>query len=283
MNAYAIIHFGENIKYIELEIYFILNLRKYTKNDILYFYSINDTPKKYLKIFEKICTKVIPYDDKDITYNIKFSSSYKRNFNPLRTCNFIFAYKLEQYKKICIMESDIIVNRKCDDVFKLNAPAILVFLGEEIPHKMLSNMEISHLKDNLLKNCDEKSITNGGVMLIEPSINTFNILKSNIKLVVDNNCKFPNEVLFMLSHRKIYQLPVIYNFIHFKLKVDKWRSILEDGKVTFLHFCTTDYRAIDIYKENYLGKINNKFKKKMLLKLFKIYKKWVRIIDKLLY
>tara|TARA_B100000242_G_C42841568_1_gene390849 strand:+ start:240 stop:434 length:195 start_codon:yes stop_codon:yes gene_type:complete len=64
------------------------------------------------------------------------------------------------------MESDIIVNRKCDDVFKLNAPAILAFLGEEIQDKMLSNMEISYLKDNLLKKCDEKSITNGGVMLI---------------------------------------------------------------------------------------------------------------------
>ena len=50
--TYALIHFGNNPKYLELEIYFLLNLRKYTKYDITYLYSINDTPSIYHHIIK---------------------------------------------------------------------------------------------------------------------------------------------------------------------------------------------------------------------------------------
>ena len=40
--TYALIHFGNNPKYLELEIYFLLNLRKYTKYDITYLYMLSN-------------------------------------------------------------------------------------------------------------------------------------------------------------------------------------------------------------------------------------------------
>ena len=47
-NAFAIIHFGKNPVYLELELYFFKMLRQYTNNDILYLYSLNDTPKSFV-------------------------------------------------------------------------------------------------------------------------------------------------------------------------------------------------------------------------------------------
>jgi hypothetical protein len=93
-NAYATIHFGSNPVYLELELYFFIMLRKYTTNDILYLYSVTDTPKYFVDAVRPFVTDVVPYDDTGITYNVKFESGYT-NFNTLRTCNFIFAYNLE--------------------------------------------------------------------------------------------------------------------------------------------------------------------------------------------
>jgi len=36
MNAFVLIHFGDKTKYLELEILFCINLRKYTDHDIIY-------------------------------------------------------------------------------------------------------------------------------------------------------------------------------------------------------------------------------------------------------
>ena len=44
MYAFSLIHFGDKLKYLELEIYLVIMLRKHTKYDIIYLYSINDTP-----------------------------------------------------------------------------------------------------------------------------------------------------------------------------------------------------------------------------------------------
>ena len=130
MNAFVIIHFGDKIKYLELEIYFVKNLRENTKNDIIYLYSITDTPKIFVDTMSKYCNRVIPYDDNNITYNIDFSSFYS-HFNLLRGCNFIFAYKLIEYRKICIIESDMMIMKNIDDIFELKEPAVLLFQEAE--------------------------------------------------------------------------------------------------------------------------------------------------------
>ena len=101
MYAFVLIHFGNEIKYLEYELYFFMNLKNNTKHDIIYLYSINDTPKEFVDTVKKINIKTIGYDDKNITYNIQYNSVYE-HFNTLRTCNFMFSYLLLEYKKICI-------------------------------------------------------------------------------------------------------------------------------------------------------------------------------------
>lgn len=86
--AFVMVHFGDKPKYLELEIYLSIMLRKNSKNDIIYLYSITDTPKLFINIMKKYCTHVIPYDDNNITYNIKNFTSIYQHFNTLRTCNF---------------------------------------------------------------------------------------------------------------------------------------------------------------------------------------------------
>ena len=89
--AFATIHFGSNPVYLELELYFFKMLRQNTSHDILYLYSVNDTPPAFVEAVRPLVTDVIPYDDKHITYDVTFNSGYS-NVNTLRTCNFIFAY-----------------------------------------------------------------------------------------------------------------------------------------------------------------------------------------------
>ena len=142
-------------------------------------YSVNDTPDKFIKIVKKYC-KVIPYDDNNITYNItEFKSSYT-NFNTLRTCNFLFAYQLTQYKKICIIESDMIILKNMDSIFELNTPSILTYYE----NKILENDSIEIDKKITLSECNKISKANGGIMLIEPSIPIYNLLLKNIKYII---------------------------------------------------------------------------------------------------
>ena len=206
MHAFVIINFCKNPKYLEYEIYFLLNLKKNTKNDILYLYSINDTPPKYIEIIKKYCTKVIPYDDNGITYNIEqnYQSVYQ-HFNTLRTCNFMFAYKLIEYKKICLLESDMIILKNIDDIFDLKAPSVYFYKNKNIFENTLVENN-----NNFLYECKNSSI-NGGTMLIKPSLSKYKLLLKNIKNIIQNNCTFPNESLFIISNKNFYHMPFKYN------------------------------------------------------------------------
>ena len=85
MHAYALIHFGNNPKYLELEIYFIKNLQRNTVYDIIYLYSVADTPQKYVDIIESLSVKTVPYDDTGITYNINHKN-INIDRNPIIIC-----------------------------------------------------------------------------------------------------------------------------------------------------------------------------------------------------
>lgn len=252
MYAFVIIHFGNNIKYLELELYMIINLRKCTKYDIIYMYSVNDTPDKFIKIIKKYCT-IIPYNDDNITYNITdFKSSYT-NFNTLRTCNFLFVYQLIKYEKICIIESDMIILKNIDNIFNLNTPSILTYYNN---NKILENNIIKINQINILNECDKVSKCNGGIMLIKPSISIYNKLIENIKKIIEKKCIYPNETLFLLSYKKIYNLPFYFNGIKYYL--DKFVKNNKD-KLYIIHF-NGKYKYIDYIKDNYLKDIKNKYK-----------------------
>lgn len=260
-NAFVIIHFGNNIKYLELEIYFAINLRDMTKHDIIYMYSINDTPKSFVRIMKKYVTKTIPYDDTNIIYNIK-EIPY-RGFNALRTCNYIFAYTLHDYEKICIIESDIIIKANIDSIFDLNVPAAIYyesnpFTNEKIIPKILG----------------KGSLLNGGVLVIHPSIKLFNKSIQNIPKILDY--EYPNEALFALTNKSnFYTLPFRYNGV--SSIVDKSKQvhkILQKYKFTLknidcFHFSGNIYKYLDYIRDGFYNKYPNKLILTYFLNFFK--------------
>ena len=245
-NAFATIHFGSNPVYLELELYFFIMLRKYTKHDILYLYSVNDTPQSFVDAVRPLVDSVIPYDDKGITYDVKFESGYS-NFNTLRTCNFIFAYTLEKYDKVCIIESDMVIMGNLDSVFKLSSPAVLTYhIGEK---RLRENAKVVNTPEDAIKNCNEMGRTNGGVMLIEPSLRLFETYKDKIKDVVKQTCKYPNETLFEYVNNSYFNMPIQYNLSHFLAKphiIAKYGLSKDD--ILVFHFNETKFKHIDIIK-----------------------------------
>jgi hypothetical protein len=265
MNAFVLIHFGNNKKYLELEIYFLIMLKKYTKYDIIYLYSKNDTPKEYIKIIKKLC-KTISYNDNNITYNIENFNSHYKHFNTLRTCNFIFAYKLLEYEKICIIESDMVIMDNIDDIFNLQEPAILYYDKDKT--KLNENNKLEINKMDILKKGNEISPVNGGILLFKPSIKKYKQFKKNIKLIIDNQCIFPNEILFIYTEKNIHNCPIKYNFSHYFLNKYDFPNI------KIYHFNSTIYKPLHIIQDNYLDKIDNKLKLSIILYFKKFYDKY---------
>ena len=256
-NAYATIHFGSNPVYLELELYFFIMMRKYTTNDILYLYSATDTPESFVEAVRPFVTEVIPYDDTGITYNVKFESGYT-NFNTLRTCNFIFAYNLEKYEKICIIESDMVIMNSIDSIFELNSPAVLSYYisnpapeNEKIVHKQIlnTNIKIDNNPTEVISKCNQKGRLNGGVILIEPSVRLFELYKDKIPDIIGKTCKYPNETLFEYVNNSYYNLPVRYNLSHYHAKPNFFKSYkLNENDVLVFHFHETNYKHLDTIK-----------------------------------
>jgi alpha-N-acetylglucosamine transferase len=280
MYAFVLVHFGNNPKYLELEIYFLLNLRKKTKNNIIYLYSINDTPNNFLKIIKKICTQIVPYDDNLITYNITDFKSHYAHFNTLRTCNFMFANLLTNYKKVCIVESDMIIVRNIDKIFELQCPSVLYYPNES--YNLYENNLVKIDKKILLNTCSNKSNINGGIFLFEPSKEKLQEYIKNMNLIITNNCKYPNETLMLYVNPIFYNLPMQYNFTHYFFK--KWSiKNKQNHKIFIYHFNESVYKPIDIVRDGWLDKIDD-FRKKKIIEYFKnkFYDKYHIKIDNLI-
>lgn len=277
MFAFVLIHFGSNIKYLELEIYFLIMLRKKTIHDIIYMYSINDTPEKFIDIIKKYCSRTIPFDDNNITYNIENFNSIYEHFNTLRTCNFMFAFTLEEYEKICIIESDMIIKSNIDKIFKLKEPAILYY--NKNVTKIDKQYKIKYNRKDLLKICNKSVPINGGVLLFKPSLETFKDLKKNIKLIIKNNCKYPNEILFIYTMNRFYNFPIRYNFSHYYLGKNRYNI----KSIKIYHFNESIYKPLNIIKDNWIEKEKNETKKEIILYFKKkYYDKYHSKIDKII-
>ena len=246
--AFAIIHFGKNPIYLELELYFFKMLRQYTNNDIIYLYSVNDTPDSFVDAVRPLVTSVLPYDDNEITYNVTFTSGYT-NFNTLRTCNFIFAYTLDQYDTVCIIESDMVIMKPIDTIFDLKSPAAVTYhIGDK---NLKLNMPVSNNPSDVLAKCTERNGMgiNGGVMLINPSKTLFQMYKAKIPDIVRRECKYPNESLFEYVNNRYYNLPIQYNLSHYQAKSHKLHNYgLTANDIFVYHFNETKYKHIDIIK-----------------------------------
>lgn len=287
-NAFVLVHFGNNIKYLEYEIYFLINLNMHTKNNIVYLYSLTDTPKSFVDAISKYVYKCVPYDDNNITYNINFTSVYT-SFNTLRTCNFIFSYLLFEYNKVCILESDMIIMNNIDNIFKLNTPSVHNFVSS---HSYFNNPVnkpyiVTKNKEEMLEKCVitsdfyvSQTEINGGVMLIKPDQKMFNKYLKNLKIIIEKGCKYPNESLFVYTNPTFYNIPIKYNFTHYILKnfITKSdilkKSLKEEGllpeqnNVILYHFNETPYKYLEIIKDKWLEENKND---KKIMKKYKYY------------
>ena len=266
-NAFVLLHFGDNIKYFELELYLIIMLRHNTKMDCVYMYSINDTPQSYIDTMKTLFDSIIGIDDKGLTYETKFKSHYT-HFNTLRTCNFMFAYTLCKYETICIIESDMVIMSDMDSVFKLHTPAVLFVKNNKTDINSNKLMPIMHNE-----NCDKYSDINGGIMVFSPSNAIFKLMKKELKTIIDHNCKYPNEELFLRCNKVIYNLPIKYNYCHYNLS-----SKLCTSPPIIVHFNETKFKHLDIVKENYVNKFPEKIK---ITEFFRknYYNKYKKIIN----
>jgi len=281
MYAFVLNHFGNNPTYLKYELYFLYSLRDNTKNDIIYMYSINDTPKEFINIIQSLNLNIItiPIDDINITYNVEFKSSYT-SFNLLRPSNYIFAFQLLKYKKICTVESDMIITSNIDDIFELKTPSIVYYplsknknINENI--KIIINKE--KMKE-IINKCPKESFTNGGVILFKPSLEIFEKLKENIKKIINYNCIYPSETLFLYTFPKFYNLPIMYNMSHWQLKIYKFNFLIK-----ILHFNNYNYKPIDIIEDKTfnINQIKNPIIKSILLDFKeKYYNKYNKKIKK---
>jgi len=249
-NAFVIIHFGSNKKYFELELYFCIMLQKYTKNNIIYMYSETDTPSSFVNGISPYVYKTQGFNDDEITYNVSFNSVYK-SFNLIRGCDFIFAYKLIEYEKICIVESDLVIMNNIDSIFNLNSPAIRYYRDDNINFN--KNLIQRNNKEDILSQCVNGSNVNGGVMLITPSYELFNEYVNCLPIIVKQQCKYPNESLFEYVNNTFYNLPIIYNLSHYHtLKISKYGLNPNGEDILIYHFNETRFKHIDMIKDNWL-------------------------------
>jgi hypothetical protein len=256
-HAFALIHFGNNPKYFELELYFCIMLQKYTTQNILYLYSSADTPYSFVEQIQPFVYKTIPFDDTKITYNVDFESKYA-SFNTLRTCDFIFAYKLVEYEKICIVESDLVIMKNIDDIFNLRVPSILCY---NVGNKQIAkNKKYRITKEEVMLTCVEKSTINGGVMLISPNMNTFKKYVSALPIISKQGCAYPNEALFeyINGEKSYYNLPVMYNLSHYHtLRLSQYGLDANGEDIYVFHFNETAHKHLDILKDNWLEQMKH--------------------------
>lgn len=255
--SYVLSHFGNNLKYLELELYFLSMLRSKTNYDIIYMYSIMDTPMVFIVSVQQLNKniKCVGIDDNDVTFfnadkkESQFKSGYDK-FNTLRTCNFLFAYNLTQYDKICILESDLVLMGNIDDIFNENSPSIVYY------HKSTNTIQNTnykvHISDDITTDCNEKSNFNGGVMLITPDSDKYLVLKILMNVIIKKECKFPNEILFALLNSEFTNLPIKYNFNWYHAVDEPFiRNNIKYEDVVVYHFSNapTDYGHLDICKK----------------------------------
>lgn len=216
--------------------------------DIVYMYSENDTPASFVHEIRPFVNKTVGFNDNGITFNVpEFTSAYS-SFNTLRTCNYIFAYNLTEYDKVCIVESDLVIMGNIDSVFKLRAPSILSYRDERnaYRHNLVESSKVA-----ALDNCETSSTMNGGVMVITPSKRMFEECLETLPIIVKKKCKYPNEALFEYVNPTFYNLPVEYNMSHYHtLKMHKF-GIRDYRDVKVFHFNENEFKHLDIVKDTW--------------------------------
>jgi hypothetical protein len=202
-----------------------------------------------------------------------------KSFNLIRGCDFIFAYKLIEYEKICIVESDLVIMNNIDSIFNLNSPSIRFYRTDYINFN--KNLIQRKNKEEILSKCVYDSNVNGGVILITPSYELFNEYVNCIPIIIKQQCKYPNESLFEYVNNTFYNLPVIYNLSHFHTSRISNYGLNPNGEdILIYHFNETRFKHIDMIKDDWL-KIEANYS--LLVGKFKIRKIPIFFFEKTIY
>lgn len=246
--AFVLVHFGSNIKYFELELYFLYNLLQHTEKNVVYMHS-QDTPPHFINtiniLFPTILT--IQYDNSELI-DSSYVSCYT-HFNILLTCSFVYANILESYHYdlICLLESDMYITKNIDSIFELKYPAILNYLASNTNSNELLKFPN---KPKILEDSVSGSSVNGGVMLFKPIISKIPQYLKAIPKIIESKSKFPNETLFIYCNDVVYNIPMKYNLSHYHLHMNAHASIY--------HFNSTEYKPLHFIKDNWKDKNKKK-------------------------
>jgi hypothetical protein len=114
-------------------------------------------------------------------------------------------------------------------------------------------------------------------MLFKPDPTLLNTYKKHLDYIINNNCYWANELLFILIYNEtIYNIPLNYNVI-------KYEGKFENIKIYGLHFATDKYKPLDYIKDNYVYKVKQtEIKNKLIYFKKNFYDKFHKTIDKIL-
>jgi hypothetical protein len=126
-----------------------------------------------------------------------------------------------------------------------------------------SGLAATYTTPIIIKMCDTNSNTNGGIMLFTPSKKMFQKYITLFEQIIVHQCAYPNETLFLIGNKKIYNLPMKFNYSHYKA-TNKNRD-----KLFNYHFHNTVFKPLDIIKDDYIDKLNRDKRVKDIIKWFK--------------
>ncbi len=223
---------------------------------ITFGYSIYQSGTPFDRIL--ICTKDVPYEYrkqlsrfynrifvvKELEVDNRYFESKNRWYGVF---NKIYGFYLDEYEKILLMDTDMLVMKSeiqvsetdaipsfcmVDEIFeKYEAPCAMVYdkeyimtSGKRVPSKLIEE----HLKEKI-------STLNAGVMLIKPSKSVFKdmVWKLSVKSDVKKEaCKFPEEGFLNMYFKDSWtSLPTKYNFNPlFCEEMKEMREICEEMK-----------------------------------------------------
>ena len=171
----------------------------------------------------------------------------------------------------------MVIMENIDSIFDLHMPSLLYYPSKNQYDN--SKIEITN-KEELFKGSITKSFVNGGILLFKPSKYLFKVSLKTIKKVIQNNCMYPNETLFLYTMRNLYNLPVIYNMSYYYLKEipEKYKN-----KIKIYHFNNTIYKPLDMIQDNWYKKDTNQLRKKIVIYYKKmIYNKFKNKVKKMM-
>lgn len=279
---------------------------QYFLDAITFGYSIYQSGTPFDRIL--ICTKDVPYENrkqlsrfynrifvvKELEVDDRYFESKNRWYGVF---NKIYAFYLDEYEKILLMDTDMLIMKSekiltetnavpsfcmTDEIFeKYEAPCAMVYdkeyimtSGKKIPSKLIED----HLKEKI-------STLNAGVMLIKPSKSVFKdmIWKLSTKSDVKKEpCKFPEEgFLNMYFKERWTSLPMKYNLNPlFCEEMKEMKEICEmmkkmrEEEIAVIHFA--GYKPWILLKEPYWIDLSNKNEMKT-----KMEKYWLQVFYEL--